>query len=842
VLSKQIQHVNVLKKIMQLIQYCKSLYNFAASINILGVIHNKRQTNNACPTTDTIDKYDLSFKLIKDLLANKPSQKFDSKCVHFIKKRNETINTINMRMKMKSKLKLSTIAFTAGTILLVGCTSEDNAYVNNLQEQAKINFPVQNIDSKQTWNLLGTTTINTTVNENYGETYTIKVYSSDPIGNSSAQLLSESNVISGSSVKQTFEYGIGDSTLYVSRVDSKSRREVLPVQVSNGGTSSVTFSNSTNSSSTAKSKAMRKTPGDFSDPAIAAKRDAPYTESQIADFCNSNAIEITEGMDVAFWQVRDKNYETFYISGNINSFTNLTSGDFRGKRIIVKDGGVWNVSGSEGAVQQGVEVIVAKGGKINLNGNTLTSQNSTGYSFIVMPGGEISGTGSSNLSVNVGNGSIYNGGTVDTPSLSFSSGGFVYNAGTMTFSNDVLLNTGANFINYGTATFNGTITVPASGYLYNASGATLYGKLLKFNTSATLINHGSSCHFVDTQNDNDNANYETTCKLIIDNNFRPSNVVISNGGSIQCKNMLLHNSTITMGNASILKAETTTIESFTFTAPTTGNYAICALGDISSASGYGNCSFTGNIYVDITSNPWASEANKYQFWQQATNKYANGAKEVGENEAGITIETSDCSIGYTYTNKGGDGIDKAAVCTYGFEDMTTIAGDYDFNDVVLKVSKKDETHYTVVLAAVGATKKLAVHFNNGTSDVVVFDNVHTALGVDVGTMVNTGNDTKTVATVSKDVDVPSGFSLSKDGDFYLVDLSNNIPVHIPAFTSGFKTGDVPYGLRVPTDWAYPTERTKVTESYTGFAAWAQDITKNIGWYSTPVTSKVFIKK
>ena len=724
-------------------------------------------------------------------------------------------------------------------LVLGGCTNSDTNNEAYLQELAKGAFPVQNIDTKQTWNLLGTTTINTTVNENYGETYTIKVYSSDPIGNSSAQLLSESNVVSGSSVKQIFEYGTGDSTLYVSRVDSKSRREVLPVQVTNGGTSSVTFSNPTNSSSTAKSKAMRKAPGDFSDPAIAAKRDAPYTESQIADFCNSNtAIQITEGMDVAFWQVRDMNYQTFYISGNINNFTNLSSGDFRGKRIIVKDGGVWNVSGSEDAVQQGVEVIVAKGGKINLNGKTLTSQNSTGYSFIIMPGGEISGTGSSNLYVNMGNGSIYNGGTVDTPYLSFSSGGFVYNAGTMTFSNDVLLNTDANFINYGTATFNGTISVPANGYLYNASGATLYGKLLKFNTSATLINHGSSCNFVDTQNDNDNANYKTTCKLIIDNNFHPSNVVISNGGSIQCKNMLLHGATITMGNASILKAETTTFESFTFTAPTTGNYAVCVLGDIS-ASGYGpNCSFTGNIYADISSNPWASEANKDQFWQKATNKYADGAKEVGKGEANITIEESDCSIGYIPTEKGGDSIDKAAVCTYGFEDMTTTAGDYDFNDVVLKVSKKDDTHYTVVLAAVGATKKLAVHFNNGTSDVVVFDNVHAALGVDVGTMVNTGNGTNTVLTVSKDVDVPSGFSLSKNGDFYIVDLSNNIPVHIPAFTSGFQVGNVPYALRVPTDWAYPTERTKVTEAYTGFATWAQDVTKNISWYYTSVTGKV----
>ena len=738
---------------------------------------------------------------------------------------------------MGINLKLSTATLITCSVMIVGCSKDQNVYNDNLQEIAKAAFPVQNIDPDQTWNMMGTTTVNTSVDENYGESYTIKIYSSDPIGNNSAQLLSKSTVDNGKSVKQTFEYGTGDSILYVSRVDSKSRREVLPVSISNGGTSDIVFSNSSISQS--KTRTTTRAIGDFSDPEVAAKLSVPYSENQIADFCNSNAIQITEGMDVGYWEIRDKNYETFYISNNINNFTGLTSGIFTGKRIIVKDGGVWNVSGSEGAVKQGVEVIVAKGGKINLNGKTLTSQNGTGYSFIIMPGGEISGTGSSNLYVNV-NGSIYNGGTIDVPSLSFSSGGFVYNAGIMTFSGDVLFNSGANCINYGTATFNGTISVPANGYLYNASGSTLYGKLLKFNTSATLINHGSSCHFVDTENDNDNANYKTTCKLIIDNNFYPSNVVISNGGSIQCKNMTLHGATVTMGNASILKAEATTFESFTFAAPTTGNYAVCVLGDIN-ASGYGpNCSFTGNIYVDITSNPWATEANN--FWQQKTDKYTNGAKEVGTGEAGITIDQSDCSIGYTQTNKGGDDIDKAAVCTYGFEDMTTEAGDYDFNDVVLKVSKKDDTHYTVKLSAAGAIKKLAVRFNNGTNDVVVFDEVHSALGVASTDLVNTGNATKDVAPVSKDVEVPSGFSLSKNGDFYIVDLSNNRTVHIPTFTSGFNKGDVPYALRVPTDWSYPIERTPVINAYSNFATWAKDAKNSTDWYLTPISSKVMVGK
>lgn len=741
---------------------------------------------------------------------------------------------------MGINLKLSTATLITCSVMIVGCSKDQNVYNDNLQEMAKAAFPVQNIDPDQTWNMMGTTTVNTTVDENYGESYTIKIYSSDPIGNTSAQLLSKSTVDNGKSVKQTFEYGTGDSTLYVSRVDSKSRREVLPISISNGGISNVVFSNSSISQS--KSRTTTRAIGDFDDPSAVAKRDIPYTETQLENFCNSSdAIQITDGMNVAYWEIRDKNYNTFYISKSVNNISGLTSGDFRGKRIIVKSGGVWNISGSEGDVRDGVTVIVAKGGKINLNGKTLNSITKSGDAFIVMTGGEISGTGSSALTETDG-GNLYNAGTVSLPSFNWTSNGNVYNSGNITISGDATFNTSTNFINYGTATFNGNINSPASGYIYNADGASLYGNTLSLTTNATLINRSSNCHFVNTVNSNDNANYKTSCKLVVDNDFIPNAVVISNGGSIQCKNIILHNSNITMGNTSILKAENTTFESFTVAGPTTGDYAVCVLGNISN-SGYGpNCNFTGNIYVDITSNPWAAEANKYQFWQQKTDKYTNGAKEVGTGEAGIIIPSGDCSIGYTPTDKGGDDIDKAAVCTYGFEDMTTEAGDYDFNDVVLKVSKKDDTHYTVKLSAAGAIKKLAVRFNNGTTDVVVFDEVHSAFGVGSSDIVNTGNGTKDVAAVSKDVEVPSGFSLSKNGDFYIVDLSNDRTVHIPTFTSEFNKGDVPYALRVPTDWSYPTERTTVTDAYNNFATWAKDAKKSTDWYLTHVSGKVMVGK
>ena len=69
--------------------------------------------------------------------------------------------------------------------------------------------------------------------------------------------------------------------------------------------------------------------------------------------------------------------------------------------------------------------------------------------------------------------------------------------------------------------------------------------------------------------------------------------------------------------------------------------------------------------------------------------------------------------GYDYTTNGGgtnsDATDIPQVYTLRFEDMTREAGDFDFNDVVLKVTVPDESgKATVTLFAAGAAKNLKV--------------------------------------------------------------------------------------------------------------------------------------
>ena len=215
------------------------------------------------------------------------------------------------------------------------------------------------------------------------------------------------------------------------------------------------------------------------------------------------------------------------------------------------------------------------------------------------------------------------------------------------------------------------------------------------------------------------------------------------------------------------------------------------------------------------------------------------AQITGTDNADIVIEKSGCTPGYNSTPDGGGENDKVIEYAYAFEDMMKEAGDYDFNDVVLFVtspySKEGKRVIDATLKAAGATKKLAVLFKNGTATTTLFENVHTALGVAEGTIVNTGAATGTPSTVT--IEVGENFNLTNNGDFYISDGQREI--HIPNFTTGFTPGDVPYALRIPqANWKWPKEQIQITEAYSGFADWAKDATQAPDWYNSYNNDKV----
>ena len=168
--------------------------------------------------------------------------------------------------------------------------------------------------------------------------------------------------------------------------------------------------------------------------------------------------------------------------------------------------------------------------------------------------------------------------------------------------------------------------------------------------------------------------------------------------------------------------------------------------------------------------------------------------------------------------------------TYAFEDITTTVGDYDFNDVVLKVTVVKDEEVTVALAAAGASKELSVGCKVNGQDNVLWGSVHEALGVSAGTIVNPGPSTweempkQTIKNIESLADVV----------FYIYEKNNpDLRVYISQDDPEFIKGDVPFALCIPTDWVYPAERQMINEKYGDFGAWGAHRDSHQDWYKTP---------
>lgn len=772
--------------------------------------------------------------------------------------------------------------------ITTSCSNKDLFDQDAYTEELSKSFPVTNIDANQTWATVGTVTANVTVNRFAGETYTLKVYDADPILNSKAVVLAKTSIVSGASWNTTVDYPLADSTLYVCCVDANARREVIPVDVTNGSNFNVTFGASSSASAVA-SRATSRASYDITDPAIATKRDVPYTEDQITSFINgSKAHQITNGEDVAYWETRDKKYENFYIASNISSLIGTSSGDFTAKRLIIAKGGTWTVNNISN-VKDGVEVIIAKGGKINLNGQSLQSVKKSGYAFIVMPGAEITGNGT--LTDTDGS-SIYNAGTITTQNVNWTSGGVVYNSGTITLTKDFTLNSAANLINYNKISVTGTFNVPANGYVYNAPAGDMYGGALSLLTQATLINHSAKCHFGTNTSSVDNSIIATSCKLVFDDQLTPGILKIADGGSVQCKNLTLHSATLQMGvNALLVVTNSTKMEAFEATGPaqSSGEYAVCQLANV--VSGYGPLnSFTGNIAVDITSAPTNDR------WWGATVKYTAGAFEVGKKEATVSIDASECSVGYNTIDKGGDTDGSEFETTFCFEDNYPAAGDYDFNDAVIGVKRtvKDKVVTLVAtLKAVGATLKSGAAIrlsgiapssitsvtstglnNNNTafgdrmeapgsngyltskdgSSVVIplYGDAHKVLGSDERTYINTSKTegktatpvaiTITINTTSADVAKAIN---SNSVDVFIYNGKGEVHTYpwkdanaaLYNLSQG-KSDKVIWAISIP-NFKYPIEYKSIELAYPDFEKWAQNAKSDLKWYENSVSGYVY---
>jgi len=184
-------------------------------------------------------------------------------------------------------------------------------------------------------------------------------------------------------------------------------------------------------------------------------------------------------------------------------------------------------------------------------------------------------------------------------------------------------------------------------------------------------------------------------------------------------------------------------------------------------------------------------------------------------------------------------IDKVQSWTLAFEDLGA-TDDFDFNDVVLRITKNDteqngnvSSSINVDLCAAGGMLPTTVFF--GTENL---GEVHEKFGVGEEVMVNTGGVSKPVVSLMTGRVVEPGFTISDNARQFKIVVSDDDTKEI---TLPAATGVAPQAICIPGKWAWPTERTNISDAYTDFGAWGANYLANQNWYKTPAADKVVNK-
>ena len=541
--------------------------------------------------------------------------------------------------------------------------------------------------------------------------------------------------------------------------------------------------------------------------------------------------------------VPDETYVTkFKITGEWNKLIGvLPTEEANGDARTVYVSGKWTIpAGKEQRVGGGAVIVIVEGGEIVIpEGSELNFVN---QARLVNAGGTISGAGT----INVTNGNNpgeegYNSGTISIGKFNQNFGTF-FNYGT--------------FANYATELNGGagTSTFVNHGHMY-ISGAP------KGSSSANM-QIKNACWF--------EASGEVACKLI------------ENGSGSYFKAAALDLSCSEGGEGigTYIAADENSSMEITGAVKLNSTLIYGPNGDNSSYLEFDNINFinvgerypvTGNLNIYVGSFTGANVEGFKEAWN-LNMAAGSGAKMVGKAAFNTApTDPSDCSPGFT-PNIPEIIWEDLKVYTYAFEDQT-VGSDYDMNDVVLKVSYKvkstnaetgaveyDKTKLNVTLVAAGATYNIKVKI--GETYLFGGTEIHEKFGVSKGVMVNTGNGkAQTASPQSDEVPVPAGLA-DEDGNIDFNELPVTIEVLSTNKTYVFPNTDLyPHAVMVPTDWAWPTERTNIREAYAGtndankvtiegtdfpensFTVWggtaaaSRNATMN-GWFNHPVTGKV----
>ncbi len=763
---------------------------------------------------------------------------------------------------MNKKYLMNGFAALALIASVSSCTKDVTTMSQSeIDSKAKENAELQlgfTIPDGQSWVMASQVTADISVNLGLDQEYTVGIYDKNPLYDSSAKFFVMETVKEGEALSTSFSLPTSLDQVYVATYDSKNRSVVNTVDVENGQIVANIGGSMMRSGRRAVEDASVypdyvKTLNNYLNPAAPNN----YTTVKNISVSDMQAYTAITEADIAQTGTTLTNryyYNLYDENGNYIKNTSSFPGDSDGKHYrIASDTEITSkieVNGTENVIN---DVVIYVEGKLHLNGNTLN-----GPTIVVAPDGELVIDGTTNMS-KAGRIIVMAGGKIsgaEGVAYNVNNGGQCYNAGTIEFDGELNVN-GSDFYN------NGTIIVDV---LRNTSG----GKFTNFGKITARTNTGAG--------DSYNSTIINGCYMHFTENAGIGTLTLLDNSRLDVDGRAEFNqATQTLYNQSEINVGELYVTSTTFSGPTAqGSYAIVKTGKIFIGRS-GDVTTQNNVYFDWDTNEAYHKSNgKYTDGQ--TNVYSEAywlihnqiTKYTSENSSTLIIPKGDCTgMGYNPGGGGGKINGDPAVYTYAFEDQT-VNTDYDMNDVVLKVNYHvteqgtganagkviyDKTKLDVKLVAAGATFNIKVKIG----DTYLFGGkeIHDALNVDPGVMVNTGGPQTANPAVEKNgISIPAGWN----GDFTKLPVS--IEVLSTSTTYVFPNTDLyPHAVMVPTDWAWPQERVNVQVAYPGtssaskvtinnvevpnnsFRAWggtpaASRTSAMNGWYNNPASGKV----
>lgn len=721
--------------------------------------------------------------------------------------------------------QLSMLVLMLVGIVMVSCTDTPDYYDPNYRNDLyKANWEKQfgAIDPNQDWTLADRITANVTIYTEEPGDYTLKAYSSNPILNKKAVLMGIKTISASSgknSVNFEFDAPKTIAAVYILKESKEGYYTVVPATVSEKkitaefGVASLT-------------KAATRAGG-----ALTTWTET-VPEGTFPTVVPSDAIEVGKELNIP----GDGGNYVFRNGVNPtkmniwNGDTNGTSIYFEGTNTIT---GSWYTGGNTTFyIMPGAEVIF-----------DLEISFAKNLTFVIGEGAKV--TFRQNVQFN--DDTTYNKGTITLPVWNTSGNTLTYNMGTMNVTNDIAMrNAGCIIVNSGVITGN-SLTLEGTSRLYNEDTGTITitGNTTVNSNSAVWSNMGfystGSMQITATS-----ENWKSGCKTLVLGdltlNFADGskNLVIDGESYIECKNLYMDNAGIDLYDKSLFQVrETATFGTNRYTRnngfisyATAGKEAVVKIGTAVQkvAAQGGSVSYKGNMFVACTNHFAQGKSGDEDLYH-----VVDGAQMAPSASAPINIDEMQCSGGYTPTPPTPPS-DESQSWIIAYEDLGD-ADDYDFNDIVLKVTYvSGETTATVQPLAGGGTLASYISFNEPSGRKELGE-IHALFGVPMNEqgseyagyypMINTASKTNGVngkTASSQTINVPATFSLAYNADPNAAGFTLRVKKHnehsADAIIASPTAGEAPQMFVAPGDWKWPIERVPVCVAYPDFKNWS----------------------